>query len=231
MIFSSDLISGHLIKRYKRFLADIKLDNGTVITAYCPNTGSMKSCSAPGSPVMLSLSGNNERKYPHTLEMVGSANGWIGVNTGLTNTLVAEAIENNQIVELTGYEKIQREITVTKGTRLDILLSKGDDKVFIEVKNCSLVEGATAMFPDAVTARGTKHLEKLAECVEKGDRGVIFYLVQRMDAERFKPAEHIDELYSKTLKRVYDQGVEILAYQAEVTPKSITVTTQLPFEL
>lgn len=231
MVFKNKLIHGTLIKRYKRFLADIQLEEGSVITVYCPNTGSMKSCSAPFSKVGISLSENPDRKYPHTLEMVESDGTWIGVNTGLTNHIVAEAIENNEIAELSNIDNLKREVTVKKGTRLDLMAEKQGERIFVEVKNCSLVEDGVAMFPDAVTKRGTKHLEALTSCVERGDRGVIFYLVQRTDCSLFRPASHIDTLYAETLRRAHDQGVEIVAYQAEVTPQAISILKKLPYAL
>lgn len=231
MIFQEPLITGTLIKRYKRFLADIELEDGTILTAYCPNTGSMRSCSTPGSSVCLSLSDSVTRKYPHTLEMIKEAETWVGVNTGLTNRLVVEAIKAHSITELTQFDTIQQEVKTSKGTRLDIQLCKEDKNIYIEVKNCSLVENGVAMFPDAVTTRGTKHLKELMELVKKGHRGVIFYLVQRMDAASFSPAAHIDINYAQTLKEAYKKGVEILVYQAEVSPERIQIARPLPFLL
>ncbi len=231
MIFPIPLQAGTLLKRYKRFLADIKLDDHSEITIYCPNTGSMRSCSTPGSRVYFSKSHNPKRKYPHTLEMIREQSTWVGVNTGLTNHLVVEAIEQGKIAEFKEVDSIQQEIKTSAGTRLDILLTQDLNKTYIEVKNCSLVEEGMAMFPDAVTSRGTKHLRELAALVSKGHRGVIFYLVQRMDADCFTPAEAIDPLYAETLSEVHRQGVEILVYQAEVTPEEIYVSRPLPFVL
>ncbi len=229
MIFSAPLQAGTLLKRYKRFLADVRLDDNTEITIYCPNTGSMRSCSTPGSKVYFSKSPNPNRKYPHTLEMVRENTTWVGVNTGLTNHLVVEAIRKGDIAEFKDIDSLQQEIKTSAGTRLDILLTKNSRNTYIEVKNCSLAEKGVAMFPDAVTSRGTKHLMELATLVKKGHRGVIFYLVQRMDAESFAPAAHIDPLYAKTLADVHNQGVEILVYQAEVKPEEIRVAHALPF--
>jgi len=231
MIFKNRLVHATLVKRYKRFLADVILEDGSEITVYCPNTGSMKSCSAPGSRVCISLSENKERKYPYTLEMIEIDGTWIGVNTGLTNHIVAEAIERGEIAGFEKIDSLKREVTVTKGTRLDMMVLKGSEKTYIEVKNCSLVEEGVAMFPDAVTKRGTKHLEELCQCAKKGHKAVIFYLVQRTDCSSFQPAKHIDSLYAETLQRVHGEGVAILAYQAEVSPESIKVVRQLPFSL
>ncbi len=229
MLFKTPLQSATLIKRYKRFLADVTTDEGKLITVYCPNTGSMRGCSAPGSRVMLSTSPNRKRKYPQTLEMVQGDNTWIGVNTGLTNTIVAEAILEGRIQEFQGIDILTREVTVSKSSRLDLLLERGDEKIYVEIKNCSLVEDGWAMFPDAVTARGTKHLKELAKIVEQGHRGVIFFCIQRMDADRFRPAAHIDPLYAETLAEVSKKGVQVLvAYQAEIGSESIIVNKSIP---
>lgn len=228
MKFTHPLKSGTLIKRYKRFLADIQLDNGSILTIYCPNTGSMRSCSTPGSRVCFSKSANTKRKYPHTLELIHGGNSWVGVNTGLTNHLVVEAIQEGKIPELLNISTIKQEVQTSTGTRLDIQLTQGEQTIYVEVKNCSLVENEIAMFPDAVTSRGTKHLLELASLVKEGHRGIIFYLVQRTDAHSFTPAAHIDQLYAETLKEVVHQGVEVLIYQAEVSPEAITVTKRLP---
>jgi sugar fermentation stimulation protein A len=229
MIFTTEMIPATLVKRYKRFLVDVVLDGGEGITAYCPNTGSMRSCSESGSKVYLSRSSSTTRKYPFTLEMVRSGDVWVGVNTGLTNTLVVEAIRNGDIAEMQNAENIQTEVSVSPGTRLDAMVETSAGKIFIEIKNCTLVEGDVAMFPDAVTARGTKHLRSLAELCSQGHGGVIFYLVQRTDALRFKPAAHIDPLYAKVLEEVTAAGVQVLVYQADVSPRGIHVVGSLPF--
>ncbi len=231
MHFSRPLKQGALIKRYKRFLADIKLPDSSRITVHCPNSGSMLACSEPGSPVCYSRSDNPKRKYPHTLEMVHNGKTWIGVNTSRTNRIVAEAIENKQIKELNHFESIRREVKTSAESRLDLLLEGGEKQTYIEVKNCSLAENGWALFPDAVTARGTKHLRELARLVNLGHRGVIFFLVQRLDCNGFSPAAAIDSVYADTLVEVQLKGVEILAYQAEVTTVSIEIVRSLPVRL
>ena len=230
MKFSSPLIPAVLVKRYKRFLADVTLDDGSVLTVHCPNSGSMRGCSTPGSPVRLSRSPNPKRKYPHTLEMVRENGIWIGVNTSLTNKLVVEALERRLIKEFGDFDTLKTEVKTSSSSRLDVLLTYGEKLEYIEIKNCSLVENGCALFPDAVTARGTKHLLELAALVDKGHGGTILFLVQRMDGSRFKPAAHIDPLYSETLRDVHARGVKILVYQAEVTPESISIVGQLPFD-
>jgi len=228
MQFETPLQSATLIKRYKRFLADVTTAEGREITVYCPNTGTMRSCSTPGSQVMLSTSPNLNRKYPQTLEMVRENDTWIGVNTGLTNTIVAEAIREGRIKEFQDIDSITKEVVTSKSSRLDLLLEQRDKKIYVEIKNCSLVEEGWAMFPDAVTTRGTKHLEELARLVEQGHQGVIFFCIQRSDADRFRPAAHIDPVYANTLTEVSKKGVQIIAYQAEVLPESISIRKAIP---
>ena len=231
MDFDTPLKQGTLIRRYKRFLADIRLPSGDEITVHCPNSGSMRSCSEPGSPVSFSCSDNPGRKYPHTLEMIHNGTTWIGVNTSITNQIVAEAIEKGQIKELRNFDSIRREVKTSQGSRLDLLLETAGGHTYVEVKNCSLVENVVALFPDAATKRGTKHLRELERLVGIGYKGVIFFLVQRMDCDSFSPAAFIDPDYATTLDEVHRQGVKILAYQAQVTPHSIEVIRPLPVKL
>ncbi len=228
MRFPINLEHATLLRRYKRFLADVRLPDGNMLTIHCANSGSMRSCSESGSPVCFSTSNNPKRKYPQTLEMVWNGETWIGVNTSRTNSIVAEALADGIIQELVNFDTLQREVNTSQGSRLDILLKTGEKKTYVEVKNCSLVENGIALFPDAVTARGTKHLKELCRLVKQGHRGVIFFLVQRSDAERFSPAMNIDLLYAKTLSSVHALGVEILAYQAQVQPESIEIVRKLP---
>lgn len=231
MHFNPPLTTATLIRRYKRFLVDAQLADGSTLTIHCPNTGSMRSCSEPGSPIAMSISDNPKRKYPHTLEMVQSNGTWIGVNTGLTNRLVADAIANGQVAEFPTVTAIRREVKVSGSSRLDLAVSHDNLTTYIEIKNCSLVEEGRAMFPDAVTSRGTKHLQELMTLAERGHGACIFFLVQRMDADSFSPAAHIDPVYSRTLLEASQQGVQVLAYQADVSPAGIEVVRQLPCQL
>lgn len=218
-----------MIKRYKRFLVDVELADGTILTAHCPNTGSMRGCLTAGNPVMLSTSDNPKRKYPHSLEMIQVNGFWVGINTNRTNHLVREAIDNGVVSEFASVDSVQPEVTVSGKSRLDFLLCSGETKIYVEVKNCTLVEDeGAALFPDAVTSRGTKHLLELAELKKKGHRAVIFFCVQRMDGRFFSPAAHIDPLYAETLRKVIGQGVEVVAYQAKVSPEEIRVSHSLP---
>jgi len=227
------LISGQLIKRYKRFLADIKLDNGQVVTAHCPNSGSMTACSEPGQRVYLSSHDNPKRKLKYTWEIIEMPNSWVGVNTLVPNRLVKNAIENEQVPELAGYDAIRPEVKTAGGSRLDLMLQRFEkDTCFIEIKNCTLVENGVAMFPDAVTQRGRKHLLELERLRIEANRCVMFFLIQRMDAEVFKPADHIDSAYADTLRRVHlDGGVEILVYDVYMDREYIRLNRQIPYQL
>ena len=231
MQFNQRLQSAILLKRYKRFLADVELASGRQLTVHCPNSGSMRGCSEPGSKVMISRANNPKRKYPHTLEMVKVGEGWVGINTGLTNQLVAEALAKGQVAEIGAVDRIQREVKTSTHTRLDFLLHKGTRKIFIEVKNCSLVEENIAMFPDAVTKRGTKHLKELMSLKQAGFEAAVLFCVQRQDATSFAPAYHIDPEYAATLSHVHESGVMVLAYAATVCPAGIEIVGLLPVRL
>lgn len=231
MQFDPPLLTATLIKRYKRFLADVRLEDGRIITVHCPNTGTMLSCSTPGSPVCLSVSDNPKRKYPHTLEMVKDNDTWVGVNTSRTNTLVVEAVRKGLVPELSPFEDIRTEVKTSAGSRLDLMITRGREKTYVEIKNCSLAQNGCAMFPDAKTERGTKHLNELIRLKKEGHKTCIFFLVQRMDADRFSPASHIDPLYGKTLEEALKEGVLILVYQAEVTPAGINIAGSLPHDV
>ncbi len=218
---------GTLIRRYKRFLADIRLADGTSLTVHCPNSGSMRGCSRPGSPVLISRSDNPRRKYAWTLEMVQENGVWIGVNTAMTNNLVQEALENGTIADFGPIDAIAREVRVSDRSRLDFLVTARNGPTYMEVKNCSLVENGVALFPDAVTSRGTRHLEELARLRSEGYGAAVLFCVQRGDAERFMPAQAIDPLYAETLFQVHARGVAVLAYRADVEPDRILITTPL----
>ena len=231
MRFKQKLQSGILIKRYKRFLADIELENGKLLTAHCPNSGSMLGCSEPGSPVMISRSDNPARKYPHTLEMVQADSVWVGVNTSLTNKLVREALEKAIVKEFGNLDSIVQEVKTSANTRLDFVLEQKGKLIYLEVKNCSLAVEGAAMFPDAKTLRGTKHLLELASLKRQGNMAAVFFCVQRGDPDCFRPAHHIDPIYAETLAKVAAEGVMVLAYQADVSPKGITIAGKLPVKL
>ena len=207
------LIPGKLIRRYKRFLADVELKDGTITTAHCPNTGSMSGCSQPGRPVYLSTHNNPRRKLKYTWELIKMPTSLVGVNTLVPNRLVVESIKAGVVPELAGYERVDSEVKINDHTRLDfVLTNNGRKNCYGEIKNCTMVNDGVAAFPDAVTARGLKHINELEALVESGHRCVMFYFIQRMDASVFSPADHIDPEYGKGLRRAVRSGVEILAY-------------------
>jgi len=222
------LIPGILVKRYKRFLADVTLEDGSMVTAHCPNSGSMKGCAIPGSRVFLSRSSNPGRTYPFTWELVESEGFWTGINTSRPNWLAREAIENGTVAELAGYETIRAEVPYGEHSRIDLLLEGPAGRCFVEVKNATLIENSRALFPDAVTTRGQKHLNELMRVVKEGDRGVIFFTVQRGDAENLSPADAIDPEYGKLLRLALANGVEALAYRADISVDEIYLTQRLP---
>lgn len=222
------LLAGTLVRRYKRFLADVLLDDGSEVTIHCPNSGSMKGCAVPGSRVYISRSPNLERKYPFTWELVQTDGYWAGINTGLPNLLVREAIEDSTVAELQGYAAIRPEVPYGEHSRIDLLLERPGERCFVEVKNVTLVENGLALFPDAVTTRGQKHLQELMRVVREGDRGVIFFTVQRGDGDAVAPADAIDPEYGRLLRLALENGVEALAYRALVTPAEIRLTERLP---
>jgi sugar fermentation stimulation protein A len=227
--FPEPLIEGVLVRRYKRFLADVELPDGEVVTAHTPNTGSMKGLCDPGSRVWLRDTGNDSRKYPLSWELVEAEPGeLVGINTGLANDLVREAIEGGIIAELQGYDSVRGEVSYGKeASRVDLLLEGASGSCYIEVKNVTLVEGGIALFPDAVTARGVKHLRELARMVAEGYRAVIFYCVQRGDAREVRSADEIDPLYGQTLREAAAAGVETLAYAADVSLDGVTLSEGL----
>ena len=226
------LISGTLVKRYKRFMADVKLRNGHIVTAHCPNSGSMKGCNEPGSTVYLSRSSNPERKLKYTWELIEMGDSLVGVNTNVPNKLVAASLLHGDIPGFSDYEELQTEVPYGHRSRVDILLrGKSGADCYIEVKNCTLVYDGVAYFPDAVTERGLKHLRELRDMVRQGRRGVIFFLVQRMDARLFRPAKDIDPAYASELKQVVADGVEIQVYDVRIDLRRISLNSNLPYEL
>ena len=224
------LLTGTLIRRYQRFLADVELESGETITVHCPNSGSMTGCAVPGSRVVLSRSDRPGRKYPCTWELVQVGGCWIGINTGITPALVREGIACGVVTELQGYGTIRPE--VRRGdSRLDLLLTGERGTCWVEVKNVTLAENGLALFPDAVTERGRKHLAELMGVVRSGERGVIFFVVQRGDCRAMSPADRIDPRYGALLREAVAAGVEALAYRAEVSPEGVALAVRLPVEL
>lgn len=233
MKFDQTLIEGHLIKRYKRFMADVELTDGTVVTAHCANSGSMMGLKEPGSRVWLSHHDDPKRKLKYTWQLIEDHGALVGINTQHPNALVAEAIENGTITELAGYTSLRREVKYGKNSRIDVLLESADKPdCYVEVKNVHLMrEAGLAEFPDSVTARGAKHLVEMADMVAEGHRAVMVYLIQRPDCDRYKLADDIDPTYAARLKDAVAKGVEAVAYACAITPEAINVTRSVPIEL
>lgn len=232
MRFDPPLTRATLVRRYKRFLADVRLADGSELTVHCANPGSMLEVDAPGQPVLLSRSSNEKRSLAHTWELIRLARSWVGVNTARTNALVAEAIGEGRIAELEGYGTVRREV-LEGDSRIDFRL-EADDRpdCLVEVKNVTLSDGnGTAMFPDSVTLRGQKHLRELTGILNSGRRAVMLFWVNRGDCGGFRPADDIDPAYGRLLREARDRGVEILAYRAKVTPKQVTADTSIPILL
>lgn len=226
------LTPGRLIRRSKRFLADVELDGGSLVTAHCPNPGSMKTCLGDGWPVLLSTSDNPKRKLRYTWELVHNGTCWIGINTHRSNRIAEQGIRAGTIAELDEFDELRREVRHGERSRLDLTLERGGRRTWIEVKNVTLVDGrGRYAFPDAVTTRGAKHLAELSRAVAAGDRAVMLYLIQRSDGNGLTVADDIDPAYGEALRRALDAGVEVLAYRAEVTPEEIRVVERVPVEL
>ena len=226
------LIPGILVKRYKRFLTDVKLNGGKIVTAHCPNTGSMKSCCESDRPVYLSFHDNPKRKLKYTWELIEMPTSLVGVNTLVPNRLVFESVKAGVVPELSGYETVEREVKISARSRIDLALTAVDRRrCYVEIKNCTLIDSSVAFFPDAVTARGLKHIIELQNLVNSGCRCVMFYFIQRMDAEIFKPADHIDSEYGKALRRAVKRGLEVLVYDVSIDLDGIKLNRKIPYEL
>jgi sugar fermentation stimulation protein A len=228
--FPGKLVEGRLIRRYKRFLADVQLASG-VITAACPNTGSLMGCCEAGSRVWLSQSDSATRKYPHTWELVEVGKVMVGINTGLPNALVAEAIGNGVLAELSGYPGVRREVAYgEERSRIDLLLEgPGREACYVEVKNVTAAAAkGVALFPDCVSERGSKHLRELIRLKAQGLRPVQVYCVQRGDVDEVRPADGIDHEYGRMLREAIAAGVEVLAYRAKVTAREVRLERRIP---
>ncbi|WP_373942282.1 DNA/RNA nuclease SfsA [Vibrio chagasii] len=238
MQFNPPLESATLIKRYKRFLTDIKLPDGSERTIHCANTGAMTGCATPGNTVWYSTSDNAKRKYPNSWEISETDKGHrICVNTARANQLAVEAIENRTIVELLGYNALRTEVKYgSENSRIDILLEDNEKPpCYIEVKSVTLLDEqetsteGQGFFPDAVTTRGQKHLRELTEMVESGNRAVLLFTVLHSGIEKVSAAHHIDAKYSLLLKQAQDAGVEVLCYKAELSSTQIQLKQSVEF--
>ena len=227
MKLPAPLFAGRLLRRYQRFFAEIELDDGRIVTAHTPNTGSMLQCAVPGHRVLISAAANPLRKLPWTLELIEVNGSWVDTHTLRTNRVVEEGLRAGAIAELRGYD-INAEVSYGD-SRIDFLLNKGGETILVEVKNVTLCSASgIASFPDAVTERGQKHLRELARAREEGCRAVIFFLVQRCEASAFTPADAIDPGYGRLLREVTMAGVEALAYRSVVTPEENSVGARIP---
>jgi len=232
MILPSPLLSGRLVRRYKRFFADVILDDGREVTAHCPNTGTMHGVAEPDSEVWLSVSDNPKRKLPYTWELVRADGTLVGINPLNANRVVAAALEAGTVPGLDQYGTVRREVKYGEGSRIDFLLSEPDlPDCYVEVKNVHLVrQEGLAEFPDAVTSRGAKHLAELARMKAAGNRALMLFLVQRADCDRFEAATDIDPAYGAALQSAQDEGVEVLCLACQVGLTDITVARQIDFD-
>ena len=243
MKFTYPLIHGRLLRRYKRFLADVILDDGSEVTAHCTNSGTMKSCLEEGAEVWLTPVDDPKRKTQFTWEMIRIGGSWVGINTSNPNTLAFEWVSDGLVPTLEGLTGLKREVK-WEDSRFDLYgeeagkrgpgISAGAGSgrgCFIEVKNVTLKEGERVLFPDAVTERGRKHLRTLVRVKKAGMRAVMLYVVQRMDVRIFSPAREIDPAYGKALDEAVRQGIEVIVVQARVSPEGIEFHRVLPVEL
>lgn len=233
MIFPAPLVGGHLLRRYQRFLADVRLDSGETVVAHCPNTGSMLGVNVAGSRVWLSRADNPTRKLAWTWEMVEVAGaGLVGIHTGRANGLVREALEAGLIPALAGFDGVRPEARLSARSRTDLLLDFAGRPCFVEVKNLTAaVSGGEGFFPDAVSDRAHKHLEEMIQVVAAGARAALVFCVQREDVVRVRPADHIDAAFGHILRQAAGAGVELYALGARLSPEAITLVRTLPVAL
>ncbi|WOA52752.1 DNA/RNA nuclease SfsA [Dickeya solani] len=232
MQFSPRLQPATLLKRYKRFLADVVTPDGRTLTLHCPNTGAMTGCGAPGDTVWYSTSDNPKRKYPHTWELTQTEQGhWIGVNTLRANQLVLEALQAGRLADFADYTTIRAEVRYgLENSRIDVLLQAEERAdCYIEVKSVTLLQHGCGYFPDAVTLRGQKHLRELQQVAAQGGRAVLCFAALHSGIDRISPAQHIDRHYAELLQLSRQQGVEILCYGAHISPDGMTLGQLLPF--
>ena len=232
MKFPDPLIRGKLVKRYKRFMADVVLDTGETVTAHCANTGAMTGVKEPGSDVWLSPAKNPERKLKYTWELINVGANLVGINTLLPNKIISEAIDGGSIPELSGYEHQRREVKYGKNSRIDILLTSEDKAdCYVEVKNVHLMrKHGVAEFPDGISKRAAKHQDELAKMVQDGSRAVTIYLCQRQDCGTFRIAGDIDPEYQQAASKAREQGVESFCYACKLTTRSIALSHRLTIE-
>lgn len=231
MRFESPLEAVTLLKRYKRFLADVRRADGSLLTVHVPNSGSMKTCVGDDWPALISDSGNPSRKYRHTLEMVHNGTCWIGVNTSRANALALEALTSGAIPGFADWDDWRGEVRYGENSRIDLLARRGELLCYVEVKNVSLLDGEAVAFPDAVTSRGLKHLHDLMREAERGQRAVLLLTVQRADGAYFRPADSIDPAWCAGLREAVARGVEVIAWRFDPGPEGILPTGPVEIRL
>lgn len=227
-------LRGRLLRRYKRFLADVQTDAGETLTVHCPDPGSMRGCARAGARVRCSVHESPRRRLRHSLEMVRVGSVWVGVNTLLANRVVALALEAGLPARLSGYTRLEREVAAAPGSRLDFRLSgrrRDPRPLWLEVKSVTLADGRRGLFPDSVTERGRRHVETLAARARAGERAALVFLVQRGDCDCVRPADAIDPHYGRALRSAARAGVELFALGARVGARGITVERELPVQL
>ena len=230
MKFKEILLQGTLIKRYKRFFVDIQYKK-KIITAHCPNTGSMMGLLKAGNKVFFSRANDPKRKLKYTLQLIADKKSLVGINTHLTNKIVLEAFKEKKIKELIEFDNIKSEVFYSKETRFDFFITKNKRKCFLEVKNVTLSRTkGTAEFPDAITSRGSKHLNELIAAKKKGFDSCILYLIQRNDCKKFKIASDIDEKYNLLFQKAIQSNIKILCYDCKITNKEIKLNNQIKYE-
>jgi sugar fermentation stimulation protein A len=229
--FSEPLIGGRLVRRYKRFLADVELDDGVLATVHCPNSGSMLGCLEIGARVYCSPSAKPGRRTAYTWEMIHVGEQWIGINTAIPNELIAQAARMQAHPIFHGATRVAREVSIGSHTRFDMVVESETGCLYVEVKNVTLVRSGEAHFPDAVTARGAKHLEQLMALIDAGHAAAMVYVVQRQDAQVFGPAEDIDANYTRLYREARAKGVVMVAVEARVSPQAICLVRELPLLL
>ena len=231
MNFNETLISGEFIKRYKRFFVDIKIGNN-IVTAHCPNTGSMMGLLKKGNKVWLSKSDNPKRKLKYTLQIFEDQNSKVGINTHLTNKIVFDALKKGSIKNFTNIDSIKQEVKFGENTRFDFLLTEKTKKTFIEVKNLTLSrENNIAEFPDAVTSRGLKHVKELLKAKQKGFEIYLLFVIQRNDCSKFQLAKDIDPEYCEFLIKAVKKNLKILSYDCKFSPKGIKLNREIKFKI
>lgn len=228
MKFTTTLTGGKLVRRYRRFLVDVQLDSGAIVTAHCPNSGTMVSCSEPGRPVLLSESNDTHRRNAYTWEMIRMDNSWVGVNVGVPRKVVAEALQAKRVPSLESYNELLLDAEYGRGNKVDIVLHGVEQNIFINVHHVAWAENRTARFPETPNIRVRKGMKELAEIAAQGHRAIAWFFIQREDCDQFAPAVDIDPEFGNILTESARAGVEVLAYRAHISPDAIELGVSIP---